>query len=665
MVNLPPFRLAVINETSYQTDIIPTLRGFLSTREDLSRIQLSTGDSVTEATLEPDPDCVLILSEQNQDDLTTPQSDADGTSEGKSTENDSPDSANISSESDTETPPEDSDTASDEESSPETPDGGQATTSPQDGDDSDDGKRDTPYQTIDSQLEFLQEHVSGVPIIIIGPRDAHESSDTLADVETEHGPIYYIKHTDAELTQQLLKHKLTTIIEQYNYDKRLQQHKEYIRHSPTLLLTLDIETTVIDQRQTKPSITEHPVPTYEGQKLTNFIHPDDRETLTEALTTVSETGADRDVVEIRLRTPHNAENAVDTLPHPTDGGIADDGGEHGAEHSGSEDDPVPIPDPDQVADTETPTDPSQEVNIITPPESDIEPSKSPPEPSDSDSRESEPTQTHLDDVLDTSSEWEWFEACIQNLYNNDYINGYLVTLQHITHRKRYEDQLQEQLNNISILNKVVRHDIRNDLQLISAYLELLDGHVSDDNQKQVTRALQSISSAVELTETAKDLGETMMAVNPDTRPMNIRPFLIDQVESVQSRRPSVFVSIRDSIPTTRVIANQMVESVFRNVLQNAVKHNDKDDPEITISAAEREDTLMINIADNGPGINPELRDEIFNEGAKGIQSSGSGLGLYLVQTVMDDFDGEIAVKDNNPRGTIIELTFNKEVQTQD
>uniref|UniRef100_UPI00260BACAD ATP-binding protein n=1 Tax=Halorientalis sp. TaxID=1931229 RepID=UPI00260BACAD len=53
------------------------------------------------------------------------------------------------------------------------------------------------------------------------------------------------------------------------------------------------------------------------------------------------------------------------------------------------------------------------------------------------------------------------------------------------------------------------------------------------------------------------------------------------------------------------------------------------------------------IADNGPGVPDERKDEIFGRGEKGLESSGTGLGLYLVDTLVDRYGGDVYATDSD------------------
>ncbi|MGQ4556682.1 ATP-binding protein [Halobellus sp. GM3] len=239
----------------------------------------------------------------------------------------------------------------------------------------------------------------------------------------------------------------------------------------------------------------------------------------------------------------------------------------------------------------------------------------------------------------------------------------------ITDRNRYEARLREQRDNLDTLHQVVRHDIRNDLQLVTAYADLLAERLEaiaeecdspetdsgadaiDEAQTYLRTVRDSADHAVELTKTARDMAKVMLTVERERQPVGLRETLESELESVDSEAPSAVVTVDGSIPTVRVLADEILGSVFRNLLTNAVRHNDKDVPEVTVSATadETRGTVRVRVADNGPGVPDDRKEEIFGKGEKGLESSGTGLGLYLVQTLVDSYGGDVWVEDRPPQ----------------
>jgi len=214
----------------------------------------------------------------------------------------------------------------------------------------------------------------------------------------------------------------------------------------------------------------------------------------------------------------------------------------------------------------------------------------------------------------------------------------------ITDQKRREQEFEA-------LNRVLRHDIRNDMGILLGWGELLEPHV-DDGGDLLEKMLSAANHVVELTEIAREYAETIgSGAEMELRPVSLRAILEHELDLRREFFPRAEFTIVDEVPNVEVLANGMLSSVFRNLLNNAVQHNDKDVPVVEIRTALRNETVLVHIADNGPGIPRELRKSLFEQGQKGIDSSGTGMGLYLVKTLLEQYGGEIEATENTPTGT--------------
>ena len=227
----------------------------------------------------------------------------------------------------------------------------------------------------------------------------------------------------------------------------------------------------------------------------------------------------------------------------------------------------------------------------------------------------------------------------------------------ITERKRYEAELREQnellerqRDELDVLNQVLRHDFRNDLQLVTAYTELLAERVEGEEREYVETIRERATHAVELTRTARDTAEMMRTREVDNKRTALRPVLEDEIADLRQMYPGTVVTVESPLPTSSVRANEMLGSVFRNLLTNAVQHNDADVPEVTVSATDRDERVTVRVADNGPGVPDEQKSQVFGRGEKGLDSPGTGLGLHLVRTLVERYGGSVRVEDSDAGG---------------
>ena len=146
----------------------------------------------------------------------------------------------------------------------------------------------------------------------------------------------------------------------------------------------------------------------------------------------------------------------------------------------------------------------------------------------------------------------------------------------------------------------------------------------------------------------------VMLSQEDTQQQEVNPrdTIKRELDKLESEYPDAQISVKGSLPAVLIQANQMLDSVFRNLLSNAVQHNNKEVPEISVSATTNDQRAVVRIADNGPGVPDDQKEEVFGKGGKGLDSSGTGLGLYLVQHLVTHYGGEVWVEDNDPEGAV-------------
>ena len=232
-------------------------------------------------------------------------------------------------------------------------------------------------------------------------------------------------------------------------------------------------------------------------------------------------------------------------------------------------------------------------------------------------------------------------------------NAVLGYARDVTELKEYERTLEQQRDSLTLLNQVVRHDIRNQLMVVESYTELLEESLPDDQSRTYARTvIEAAKQAAEITETAKDVTDVLLQVGAERTPMSLRDELTEQIETIRADQDRATVSVDGAIPDVAVLADDLLESVFRNLLTNAVVHNNEDVAEVAVSARVRDDAVRVSIADNGPGIADRQKEQIFQEGEKGLESGGTGVGLYLVKTLVDNYGGDVWVEDNEPTGSV-------------
>ncbi len=212
---------------------------------------------------------------------------------------------------------------------------------------------------------------------------------------------------------------------------------------------------------------------------------------------------------------------------------------------------------------------------------------------------------------------------------------------------------------LAVLNRLLRHDISNDMAIASGWLELLREEVTADQRELLDRAIAATDHSIELTHAVGDLVRAIdepEALELET--VSLDDVVEREVEKGRETYDDATITVED-LPPVEVRANDLVSSVVGNLLRNAVQHNDAADPRVDLSVEVGFHTATLRVADNGPGIPEERRETLFEQGQKGAESDGLGIGLSLVKRLVDVYDGTIRIEDNEPRGTVVAVELAK------
>ncbi|MFW5965726.1 MAG: ATP-binding protein [Halodesulfurarchaeum sp.] len=234
-----------------------------------------------------------------------------------------------------------------------------------------------------------------------------------------------------------------------------------------------------------------------------------------------------------------------------------------------------------------------------------------------------------------------------------------VAINHeITELKALQKRLRDRGEQLALLNRLLRHDVRNDMTVIVGWGETLADHVDDDGEAIRKRMVEAADHVIDLTETARDLSEALDSdVENDLEDVALRGVLEAEIERRQAQFEHADIAFEGTIPDVTVKADQLLDSVFRNLVNNAVQHHDRDTPTVRIGVEDRDEGVVVSVTDDGPGIPEYVAKSIFEKKSKGLTSAGTGMGLYLVDRLCRAYGAEIAVEDAQPRGTRFEVVF--------
>jgi len=237
-----------------------------------------------------------------------------------------------------------------------------------------------------------------------------------------------------------------------------------------------------------------------------------------------------------------------------------------------------------------------------------------------------------------------------------------TAISNIRSRERLErarQDLETRKEMVEMYDRLLRHDIGNDLQVIAGFANVAKEQIEGERATEyVGKIERAASNSADLIDRVGDLVTTLEEQQePEAR--DLHDLLAGTVADVDDQYESLDVEFDAVDFEYRVYAGDLLDSVFTNVLSNAAVHND-DDVTVEMRAEEpTPDTVTVTMADDGSGIPPDIRHEIFEMGVKGPDSEGTGFGLGFVRALTESYGGSVAVTESDAGGAEFRVTLER------
>jgi PAS domain S-box-containing protein len=270
---------------------------------------------------------------------------------------------------------------------------------------------------------------------------------------------------------------------------------------------------------------------------------------------------------------------------------------------------------------------------------------------------------------------KWAIAYSSPIHKDDEIVAAIVIFSDITEIIQQKTKLQE-LNDLkNRLFKLLAHDLRSPYNAIIGFSELLLSSVEKGDLESVKRyALIIKESAQKAFLTTNNLLEWVLAnsdaITPKFVKNNIPLFVSEIVEEIRlfSNKKDITIVSKTLADVDIVFDKDMIGSVVRNMLNNAVKFSNKH-TEVVIKAEQIEDNIVFSIIDKGIGIAEEKLSTLFTSekvpSQKGTDGEkGSGLGLSICTELINKHNGDIWAESTIDKGSMFCFTLPMTLEAQ-
>ena len=216
---------------------------------------------------------------------------------------------------------------------------------------------------------------------------------------------------------------------------------------------------------------------------------------------------------------------------------------------------------------------------------------------------------------------------------------------------------------------VASHQLKTPATIVNFYTEMmLDGYNGEITPKQ-TEYINEIRNAnqrmIEIVNTLLNVSRIEMGIFPtDPMPVDVIDIFKNATKESQLNRDKKNLALQEKYHRTKhmiPIDALMLKMIFSNLMSNAIKYT-YPGGKISIETAEEKENLMIKISDNGCGIPISQQDKIFtkffrSDNARRQDTDGTGLGLYIVKSILDHIGGKVWFSSKEKEGTSFYFTI--------
>ncbi|MHA1911862.1 MAG: ATP-binding protein [Candidatus Kariarchaeaceae archaeon] len=225
------------------------------------------------------------------------------------------------------------------------------------------------------------------------------------------------------------------------------------------------------------------------------------------------------------------------------------------------------------------------------------------------------------------------------------------------------NKIQEEIAKREVILSIVSHDLLNYFTVANGFLEIMK--MEDHSEKTLDYISKVKSNTLQAVQLLKSLSVVLREDINEKKltAIDLKSAVINAFNLLEDLYPGRMITKTISIAEEdKIKGDSLFNEVLTNLLTNAVKNHPTGDVKIEVIGVRKEGKYRLSIIDQGVGINPNERDEVFtrfNEYRK--IGKGSGLGLFIVKNLMKMYNGKIwiesRVDSDYTKGTKMILEF--------
>ena len=243
----------------------------------------------------------------------------------------------------------------------------------------------------------------------------------------------------------------------------------------------------------------------------------------------------------------------------------------------------------------------------------------------------------------------------------------LILLKYDKNNQKYTEQLGQSNKELERFAYITSHDMKEPLRNIISFSQLFKKRSKNRLNENETEYLDIISNNAnqlhELIENVLEFSRINRNVSEDLGDVDLQDVIGEIVHNLKiTLCDKNGVVICTHLPKIKAAEIHMIQ-LFQNLIENGIKYNKNNQPEVYISMVEETRDYIFKIADNGIGISPEYHDHIF-EMFKRLHTreeyQGTGIGLALCKKIAQRYKGDLTVEKSSDKGTMFKLVLPKD-----
>ena len=229
--------------------------------------------------------------------------------------------------------------------------------------------------------------------------------------------------------------------------------------------------------------------------------------------------------------------------------------------------------------------------------------------------------------------------------------GRFVLLRDVTTLQILRDHEQR----LSVLNRILRHNIRNELTVVTGHSGLLLETVAGEHREHVEAIDRAATRILDMSEKARHVQGTIGSDRVSDRSVDVAEIATATAERLAKAHPTAEVHVdAPAVAWVSAVGHELLEVAVENIGKNAIVHNPESGPSVWFRIEKRRRTTRITVADDGPGI-PESELAAIESDRETDLEHGSGLGLWLARWIVDASAGELSVQSDGVSGNVISI----------